>query len=302
MLLSTKRSLLPSLPAIVSNQHRPHLRHASTADPYRWPSSKDPSPYEILEIQRHAPYSKQRYYELVKQYHPDLSHLHTQTAHHPQHVCLERFRLIVAAHSILSDKHRRYAYDTWGAGWNGHATHPRQPQPHQAYSRGDGEGKKQSWWQQREGHDYSRSYGHGGPDDASANATWEDWERWYAARNPNVSKQETVFADNSVFVAGILFLALVGSLAEVNYAKGQGAEVLEVSDRRTAELGRDVLRRRREALQSADRKERVRRFLIMRNQEDAKRFVGIPADRNVLPPPPPLNTPVKVTAEGRIER
>jgi len=84
----------------------------------------------------------------------------------------------------------------------------------------------------------------------------------------------------------------------VNYAKGQGAEVLEVSDRKTAELGKDVLKRRKEALQSGDRKERVRRFLIMRDQEDAKRFMEIPADRNVLPPPPPLNTPAKGTAEG----
>lgn len=79
-----------------------------------WPSTKHPTPYDILGVRKGQPYHKRKYYHLVKAYHPDLNTSHrlskaTQT---------DRFRLVVAAHEILSDTTKRAAYDMYGAGWS----------------------------------------------------------------------------------------------------------------------------------------------------------------------------------------
>ena len=66
-----------------------------------------------------AIYSKTRFHELVKLYHPDMSPGKSEDI--PRQVKIERYRLIVAAHTILSDPTRRSAYDRFGAGWNGKA-------------------------------------------------------------------------------------------------------------------------------------------------------------------------------------
>ncbi|KAK4909169.1 J domain-containing protein 1, partial [Elasticomyces elasticus] len=85
-----------------------------------------PTPYQIFALEKSAPYSKARFYELVKLYHPDRNHCSSTPAPAPTHperlshkVKIERYRLIVAAHTILSDPARRSAYDRFGAGWNG---------------------------------------------------------------------------------------------------------------------------------------------------------------------------------------
>ncbi|CAG8948523.1 unnamed protein product [Penicillium salamii] len=83
-----------------------------------WPSTKNPTPYDILGARKGQPYHKRKYYNLVKAYHPDLKgspHLSRETRIH-------RFRLIVSAHEILSDSTRRAAYDMYGVGWLSHPT------------------------------------------------------------------------------------------------------------------------------------------------------------------------------------
>ncbi|OQD82084.1 hypothetical protein PENANT_c023G10040 [Penicillium antarcticum] len=61
-------------------------------------------------------YSKTRYYDLVKIYHPDSS-TRDITKRLPTEERLSRYRLIVNAHEILSNKQKRSAYDAYGLGW-----------------------------------------------------------------------------------------------------------------------------------------------------------------------------------------
>ncbi|KAK3050118.1 hypothetical protein LTS18_012641, partial [Coniosporium uncinatum] len=67
--------------------------------PHTWPSTKSPSPYDVLGCSRSAPYSKSCFTRLVKIYHPDRN-IHASTTSNPsrvtQSIALERYRLIVA--------------------------------------------------------------------------------------------------------------------------------------------------------------------------------------------------------------
>jgi hypothetical protein len=303
--------MLPSIAKrflVTNHVHISRRNYASVKDaldPYRWPQGKYPTPYDILEIKKDGPYSKHRYMELVKIYHPDHHH-HHRCYHlkHPHHVRLERFNLIVMANSILSDTQKRQVYDRYGAGW---AAAPSSAFHHPVYHpRHRGSRGTEKWWQAREGReDFYSAYGHGGPNDASKNATWEDWERWYEARSRGadaaVGKQQELHTRSSVFVAIVVMLACLGSFAEINYATGAGNEAIELGERQSIELGKDVMRRRRESMESGNQEERVKKFLMMRDPVEAKRFVD-PAGKllprsPVLPPPPP-QTSMKSEGNG----
>jgi curved DNA-binding protein CbpA len=248
--------------SILTSRH--YATHAD--NPYRWPSSLHPTPYEILEVPAKGPYNKRRYVELVKIYHPDHSVHHNHDC--PRHVRLERFRLVVNANRILSDAALRAAYDRYGLGWHAGS----------GATIGGRPGAAEKWWREREGHEstiFSSAYGKGGKDDASANATWEDWERWYAARGEGpMGKQQPIHTNNGVFLAIVVAVATVGTMAEINYATGASEENIELLDRQSTNLGRDVARRRREAMDSGDREERIKKFLIMRDPVEARKFMG----------------------------
>ncbi|CAG7948285.1 unnamed protein product [Penicillium nalgiovense] len=81
-----------------------------------WPSSDRPTPYQVMGIQRGHKYSRTRYYDLVKIYHPDSS-TSDIAKRLPTEERLSRYRLIVDAHEILSDQQKRSAYDAYGLGW-----------------------------------------------------------------------------------------------------------------------------------------------------------------------------------------
>lgn len=279
---------------------RPSGRSCATvgsSDPYRWPAHTHPTPYEILEIPPNGAYTKTRYLELIKLYHPDHHHHHHHPEHHhrqPHAHHLERFRLAVSANRLLSDPSRRAVYDRYGAGWQHPPARSATSQPFTPQST--------KWWQEREGHspfssEFAHAYGRGGPDDTAANSTWEDWERWRAARagNPS-SQQQPLLTSNGAFVAFVIVLAFVGSLAELNYVGGRSEQIVELGERRSILLSQDLARRRREAGMDG-RDERVRRFLIMRDPVDAgRRFRHALDDKGVdgklflptpSPPPPP---------------
>lgn len=90
-------------------------------DHHSWPSAPDPTPYMILGVQPGESYSKSRYYDLVKIYHPDC--YRTVASSLPDEIRTQRYRLVVAAHELLADPAKRYAYDSYGLGW----IHPRRP-------------------------------------------------------------------------------------------------------------------------------------------------------------------------------
>ena len=186
-------------------------------DNMNWPCSRSPAkkvtnsptPYEIFDIPKTEVYSKHKFYELVKVYHPDR-----QSAHHhdpestihavPPVERLERYRLIVQAHTILSDPVRRKAYDATGAGWG-----------------------ERSSWMRRDGS--SRPHTATEPDSPFANATWEDWERWYARTgsypHPGYNKHGSgpqtyagTYISPNAFASFVIVLAVISGVLQATQA------------------------------------------------------------------------------------
>jgi len=201
----------------------------------RWPVCQDPTPYDIFNLARGAPYSKAGFYELVKIYHPDRSH---HMAHHSMsHTTkLERYHLVVAANEILRDPVKRRAYDLHGAGWG------RRPDAQSLYRNAD-----RPWRQE--------------PGNAANNATWEDWQRWYEERDGK--RQEPVFMSNAGFAAIILLFVLVGGWGQATRAGRHSVNIVESRDRRHEGISRDM-RQRQSEFAGLTREGRVESFLRLR--------------------------------------
>ena len=186
---SKTRSNLTARRYASGNAH-PDLLHW----PNPHPPGATPTPYQIFHLKRNEPYSKRRFYELVKIYHPD-KHDHDDCVavcgHLPSAVKMERYRLVVAANDILSNPPKRQAYDTCGAGWK------KNPSINVRYERP--KGASPAPWS-------------GFKDNASAfhNATWEDWERWYG--HTYKSRQKLKYFSNEGFVSLIAFASLLGAI------------------------------------------------------------------------------------------
>ena len=220
----------------------------SDDDHFVWPSSASPTaiptPYEIFKQKRGTPYSKDRYYELVKLYHPDRdAHQEMLPGCVARTVRLERYKLIVAANEILSDPAKRRAYDLYGAGWieSSDISGLRYPRPSR--------------------NPEAPSYD---PDSPMNNGTWEDWERWYQRRAG--AKQQPLYVSNGTFVALILFCAIVGSMHEMSRAGRLSQTLLQQLEAIHDESSKD-LRRRREDSQLTSHDERMQRFLRTRDPE-----------------------------------
>ncbi|KAF2813700.1 uncharacterized protein BDZ99DRAFT_459478 [Mytilinidion resinicola] len=186
-----------------------------------WPAPAHPhtlpSPYQILSCAPGTPYTKARFYALVKLYHPDRFHDASPAAALPQHTRLERYRLLVAAHALLSDPARRSAYDSHGAGW---AAPPRSYTTPRKWPPGQ---------------------------DPMRNATWEDWERWHSRQNGQ-EPQSPVFASNFAFLSFIVVLACLGGVGQATRASNFSTSVLEQTDRKHREASRELMTQRRAAV------------------------------------------------------
>ncbi|EEH19984.1 hypothetical protein PABG_02243 [Paracoccidioides brasiliensis Pb03] len=156
-----------------------------------WPSSPTFTPYDIFKLSKAEPYSKRRYYDLVKVYHPDRnSNDHPLCKNLPESMRLHRYRLIVAAHEILSDPVKREAYDRYGFGWH----------------------QRSELFAENMAKKLDVRYGRSTDVDDSIyrNATWEDWERWYRRHDQNQSQASTV--SHSTFASFLVLLVLFGGL------------------------------------------------------------------------------------------
>ncbi|KAL9939787.1 hypothetical protein V8E36_001604, partial [Tilletia maclaganii] len=87
-----------------------------------------PSPYDIFHLDRTATAAdiKSRYYDLVRIFHPDRACLASSsssslTAEQQKERIEDRFKLIVRAYELLSDRGRRRLYDRTGSGWGSRA-------------------------------------------------------------------------------------------------------------------------------------------------------------------------------------
>jgi curved DNA-binding protein CbpA len=180
-------------------------------------------------------YNKTRFYELAKLYHPDRKH-HTKHDGVPHLTKLERYRLVVAANDILSDPVKRRLYDLYGAGWGG---------------KGDMQSKYREVdraWRSR-------------PGNASMNATWEDWERWYQERDG--VKQQPVFTSNGVFAGIVVLLVLIGGWGQTTRAGKHSVGLLEMRDQKHEGVSKELQHRISES-SGKSRQDRVETFLRQR--------------------------------------
>lgn len=200
-----------------------------------WPKTSYPSPYEIFAMKNDAPYTKHRFYQLVKVYHPDR-HSHALNTDNITHkVRLERYRLIVAANDLLSDPSKRQLYDVHGVGWTGG-----RPQTLNETVR-----SADRAWRHRAG-------------SAAHNATWEDWERWYNARDGRV--KDPLYMSNGLFATLVVVMCMIGAFAQMSRADQYGADLVEMKNQSNLAIGQQVARRNTIAA-GRSKDERVDMFL-----------------------------------------
>lgn len=250
-----------------------------------WPCRKSspwtPSPYEIFDLARGAVYSKHKYYELVKIYHPDRKRVGPAEAiSHGER--LERYRLVVQAHEILSNPAKRRAYDASGAGWGSSRAASR-------HSRGFDNG-------------HGQRYGFGPDEDSSIfkNATWEDWERWNRRHdNPNKQAYGGTYVHPNTFASFVILIAVLSGVYQATRA-GQYSGRLEEKTRAFTEETSRFLASRAEEYQEnqLDSKGRIKHFLAKRDpsksglkDEEAAAYRKHFADQQNSRPTPPLKDP-----------
>ncbi|KAK4246591.1 hypothetical protein C7999DRAFT_15290 [Corynascus novoguineensis] len=247
--LCRARDNMPTAPSL----HRGEQRHSyatahegqradrhNTTDHPKWPTSSNPTPYEILGLSRDHPYSKARYFQLAKLYHPDRQQ-HTADDGIPHVTKLERYRLVVAANEILSNPQKKRMYDLYGFGWENQAD------PQTRYREAD-----RAWRQ--------------APGSPSMNATWEDWEQWQRQRNGTGEKQEEVFTSNIAFMAIVAAFLIVGTWSQMTRAGTNSVSLLEMRDQKHAAISKELqeIRSQRARL---NREARVENFVRQRDLE-----------------------------------
>ncbi|KFY16381.1 hypothetical protein V492_01366 [Pseudogymnoascus sp. VKM F-4246] len=245
--------------------------HSGDAHPpsIPWPEVNSPNaiptPYEIFNQKKGSPYSKRRFYELVKIYHPDRSSQSSGSYGEEisESTKLERYRLIVAANNILSDPGKRAAYDAYGTGWQGDANKATQHGSWAPPSTGSGGG--------------------GGPGGPRYNATWEDWEKWHHRSE----KQDPIYFSNGAFAMLILLFGTIGFVGQNRVVDNFSSSLTHQIDALHRDMSQDLMRRRREAAaMNANRDARVHEFLKAREQTayEPPKPRGEPTQK-LLPPP-----------------
>ncbi|ODM19313.1 hypothetical protein SI65_05930 [Aspergillus cristatus] len=201
-----------------------------------WPATASFTPYDLFKQDRGAPYSKHRFYDFVKIYHPDRPcNGHPLCKGISQEVRLQRYHIVVEAHEILSNPAKRAAYDQFGLGWS---LHPSRPMG--------------SW--SRPGYD--------GAGPIFANATWEDWERWHNRHEP---KQRHV-VDHRTFARAVILLTLFGGAVQASWITqintGYEERLRAVNEKSARFL---TGRRENTANQSGSSEAKMQHFLIRRD-------------------------------------
>jgi curved DNA-binding protein CbpA len=226
-----------------------------------WPAAvhpeKSPTPYQILRCKKGEAYTKHRFYALVKLYHPDRCLANSPVVGIPLSVRLERYRMLVAAHEILSDGEKRRAYDAFGVGWVGHQHTPTSHNPY------NWEFDQKRW-----------------ATDPRNNATWEDWERWYEENDSSKGAKERVLQmSNFTFMALLFAFVGVGGVMQGTRFNGAHNSVVERQNRVHREASIE-LQRSKHATMGGDRDERIRTFLEHREAN----LAGEESYHRLLPP------------------
>lgn len=231
------------------------------------PGQNHPTPYQIFSLDPGAAYSKARFYQLVKLYHPDRHTSQSNSTSDPisRKIKEERYRLIVAAHDILSDPTKRKAYDRFGSGWHNSRFGSRNP------GESAGAGPFSQNWEANAANPDANIW---------KNATWEDWERFYHARaraegriHPDEAARSTgIYLQNSYFVLIVAILAFTGSMANFTRAQSEGQYFVDQRDIIHDRAAKELRKAKHDALVSGTRDDRVQWFL--RNREATMGVAG----------------------------
>ncbi|KAM3437688.1 hypothetical protein NHJ13734_004512 [Beauveria thailandica] len=217
---------------------------SDTTPPPSWPSSPNPTPYDIFGMCRRDPYTKRRFHQLVKLYHPDMTPPPTPAAASSAAAATplspaartERYRLVIAANDLLSDPSKRQLYDLHGAGWY----HGRAPDLRQ---------RDRDWRYQT--------------NSPARNATWEDWEAWHQEQRRQQyggAPPKPVYMSNGLFATLVVAMCLVGAMAQKNRALAIGEQYVEFVEDRNADIGR-AMQRTTSASAGRSRQERIDSFV-----------------------------------------
>ncbi|KAI5305981.1 hypothetical protein KEM56_002653 [Ascosphaera pollenicola] len=212
-----------------------------------WPTSPNITPYDVLNQPSSGTYSKGKYFELVKLYHPDSpGQEHPAAKGISQEERLRRYHLIVTAHEILSDPSKRRAFDRFGDNW---------------YNRPElfgNDARRLTETHQKANAPDSSIY---------RNATWEDWQRYYQRHGRSASPEED--ADTEVsgqsfrsFLLTIVLIMGVTQALTFGVWSTNDAKSKEFSARNSAFLEE---RKRNSLVEAVSHHDRVKNFLVSRD-------------------------------------
>ena len=229
--------LLPS-PSCSRNIHATIPRPASSGpDHIRWPTTPNPSPYEILGLPQTASASeiKARYYQLAKRYHPDSRGIPGETPHERLH----RFRQVVQANELLSTARRRRIYDSQGHGWDNINFNDIMDDP--VHWRGNWEGRFRAAGsppgQRRQDHKDNRR---------GEDFRWDDLRPWQRA--------QPYYTSNANFVGAVIVMVMLFGVMELSYVQSNVKRSIE---------GRELAHERASAnLRDARRHAKLRQDMI----------------------------------------
>ncbi|KAM5433108.1 J domain-containing protein 1 [Microsporum ferrugineum] len=216
-----------------------------------WPTSPSFTPYDLFRLERNAPYSKKRFYQLVKIYHPDgRCNGHPQCKDLPESVRLQRYRLLVAAHELLSNPTKRSEYDRFGRGWfqREELFGARGPAAKNAMD---------AYYSRRRQADPT----------IFRNASWEDWEQYYSRRSGKHQQQtQSTGASHETFASLFVLLAIFGGVAQAVSIGKYSSFVEDRVKKVNEECGRFLEGRRHQTVSEMDSvDERVQHFLKRRD-------------------------------------
>ncbi|MBW0493527.1 hypothetical protein O181_033242 [Austropuccinia psidii MF-1] len=195
-----------------------HSYHQKIMSNYPFPNNPNPNPFEIFHLPRSATPSqiKQRYYQLVKIYHPDIAtqSLPSKSKGSSDNQILNRFKLIVQAYELLRSPSRRQNYLTYGVGWP-HIPHRSPHSGSQTKSKSNHtyhSKNYQSFWFQflnpsYPNHSYSSKF-QSDPfnNHHSSKSTFK--EQWH---------RNGLFSKNGIFISSVGCIGLVGYILQLWY-------------------------------------------------------------------------------------
>ena len=253
-----------------------------------WPKTASyhavPTPYEIFGQHPSAPYSKRRFFELVKLYHPDSHSCNPAStlaqSQTPETIRLQRYRLIIEANAILSCPDKRRAYDTCGAGWHGMPDIEGIRKRNRANSSPNHDASRCATWEDWEAFWEHERWRREHPD-GFRNSTGRKWHNgpftsfsgaatgsgsWFASRHRH--SQRRVYASNESFVALIVLFTVIGAAHELGRAGRFHKSFLDQVDEKHDATSKELMKRRRESREWETNDARVKHFLNVRKEDN----------------------------------